>query len=122
MSDDLDAVWKALANPVRRHMLDLLRERPRTTGELAEAAPDLSRFAVMQHLAVLTEADLVVSRRDGRRRVNYLNPVPIQQVYERWVRQYEGAWAGALTGLKRAIEQEEQGQRRRERRGLASRD
>ena len=116
MSDLLDPVWKALANPVRRRMLDLLRERPRTTGELAEAVPDLSRFAVMQHIAVLTDADLVVSRRAGRQRINHLNAVPIQQIYERWVRRYEGAWAGALTGLKRALEQEEQGVRRRERR------
>lgn len=116
MSDDLDPVWKALANPVRRRLLDLLRERPRSTGELAEAAEGLSRFAVMQHLGVLADADLVVSRREGRQRINYLNPVPIQQVYERWVRRYEGAWAGALTGLKRALEQETGAARRRARR------
>lgn len=120
LPDPLDPVWKALAHPVRRRLLDLLRERPRTTGELAEAVPELSRFAVMQHLGVLASADLVISRRDGRQRRNYLNAVPIQRIYERWVRQYEGAWAGALTAMQRTLEQDAAGQRRRDRRGSSA--
>ena len=99
-----DAVWKALANPTRRTMLDLLKEGPRTTGGLAEAFPDLSRFAVMQHLAVLTKADLVVVVRQGRERHNYLNPVPIQRVYDRWVSRYMQPWTDALTSLKSELE------------------
>jgi DNA-binding transcriptional ArsR family regulator len=107
-TDDMDAVWRALANPVRRRMLDLLVEEPLTTGNLAERfADDLSRFAVMQHLKVLEEADLVVAVREGRRRFNYLNPVPIQQVYDRWVSRYMQPWTDALTSLKRELEQRE---------------
>jgi DNA-binding transcriptional ArsR family regulator len=107
-TDDLDAVWRALANPVRRRMLDLLVEEPLTTGDLAERfADDLSRFAVMQHLKVLEEADLVVAVREGRRRFNYLNPVPIQRVYDRWVSRYMQPWTDALTSLKQELEQRE---------------
>ena len=106
-ADEMDAVWRALANPVRRHMLDLLAEGPLTTGDLAERFDDLSRFAVMQHLKVLEEADLVVPVRDGRKRYNYLNPVPIQQVYDRWVSRYMQPWTDALTSLKRELEERE---------------
>lgn len=102
---DGDAVWKALANPVRREMLDLLFEGPRTTGDLADHFPDLSRFAVMQHLKVLEEAELVIPVREGRQRYNYLNAVPIQQVYDRWVSRYMQPWTSALTGLKAELEE-----------------
>ena len=101
--DDLDSVWKALANPHRRRLLDLLRARPRTTGELAEALGE-NRFLVMQHLNLLREANLVTVEVDGRRRINHLNPVPIQQIYERWVGKYQGDWAAALVGLKHTVE------------------
>lgn len=80
-----DAVWRALANPLRRRLLDELSRGARTTGELASATPGLSRFAVMQHLAVLTDAGLVVMRRRGRHRFNYLNAAPLRQWYDRWV-------------------------------------
>lgn len=103
-AEDLEPVWKALANPVRRRILDLLREGPRTTGALAEAFSDLSRFAVMQHLAVLADADLVVYRREGRRRLNYLNPVPIQRVHDRWVSRYTRPWTEALVALREELE------------------
>lgn len=103
-TDDLDAVWRALANPVRRTILDLLQEGPRTTGDLAEAFPQLSRFAVMQHLRVLTDADLVVVVREGRERHNYLNPVPIQRIYDRWVSRHMQPWTDALTSLKHDLE------------------
>lgn len=84
-------------------MLDLLRDRPRTTGELDKAF-DVSRFAVMKHLRVLEEAGLVVVRRRGRQRWNHLNPVPVQQLYERWIRRYEARWATSLTALQRHVE------------------
>lgn len=101
---DNDAVWRALANPVRRRILDLLAEGPLTTGALAEAFGELSRFAVMQHLKVLEEAELVVPRRDGRQRFNHLNAVPIQRIYRRWVSRYTGRWADALVALKDELE------------------
>jgi DNA-binding transcriptional ArsR family regulator len=104
----LDRVWKALASDVRREILDLLRERPMTTGEIVMCFPDLSRFAVMQHMKVLARANLLITRKDagedGRERHHFLNVVPIQQIYERWVRNYEGLWAGMLTGLKAGLE------------------
>lgn len=102
--DEMEPVWRALANPVRRTILDLLKDGPITTGGLADAFPELTRFAVMQHLGVLEEADLVVPVREGRRRYNYLNPVPIQRVYDRWVSQYMQPWADALTSLKSELE------------------
>ncbi|GMV07007.1 MAG: transcriptional regulator [Gemmatimonadota bacterium] len=104
-TDDSDAVWRALANPVRRRILDLLAEGPGTTGDLAEAFPELSRFAVMQHLKVLEEAELVVPRREGRHRFNHLNAVPIQRIYRRWVSRYTGRWADALVALKEELEE-----------------
>ena len=104
--DDLADVWRALANPLRRRMLDLLRDGPRTTGSLADEFPEHSRFAVMQHLRVLEDAELVVPRRAGRRRFNYLNPVPIQRIYTRWVSDYLQPWTEALVGLKQQLESE----------------
>jgi|ERR1700674_5147844 len=103
LHDDLDHVWRALANLNRRRMLDLLRDRPMTTGELAEALGE-NRFVVMQHLALLREASLVTVIAEGRRRINFLNPIPIQHIYERWVGKYQGDWASALVGLKRTVE------------------
>lgn len=83
--EDTDRVWRAMANPTRRALMDHMRAGPRTTGELAEVLPDLSRYAVMQHLDVLVKAGLVVARREGRRRYNHLNAVPLRRLYERWV-------------------------------------
>jgi DNA-binding transcriptional ArsR family regulator len=101
---DLDPVWRALANPIRRRMLDMLRDGPCATGELAGDFPALTRFAVMQHLRVLEAGGLVVHRRQGRQRLNYLNPVPIQQIFDRWVRRYQQPWLEALVGLKAQLE------------------
>ena len=112
---ELEGVWKALANPVRRRMLDVLRDGPRTTGELCERFPDLSRFAVMQHLRVLGECGLVVHRRQGRQRFNYLNPIPIQQIYHRWVSRYQEPWAESLVALKGELESEGSPVKRRKR-------
>lgn len=104
MTDDLEPVWKALANPTRRRLLDHLRDGPLTTGDLADRFPDLTRFAVMQHLGVLVDADLVAYRREGRRRLNYLNPVPIQRVHDRWVSRYTRPWTEALVALRDELE------------------
>ena len=104
MTDDLEPVWRALASPIRRRMLDLLRVGPVSTGEIADEFGDLSRFAVMQHLRVLEAANLVVPRREGRVRLNFLNPVPIQRIYHRWVSRYQEPWAESLVALKGALE------------------
>jgi DNA-binding transcriptional ArsR family regulator len=104
-SDEQD-LWRALGNPLRRQLLDLLGERPRTTGELAEATPDVSRFAVMQHLTVLTDAGLVLVRRRGRHRFNHLNPVPLRRWYERWVLPIADAAAAEMLQLDRHLNEE----------------
>src|SRR3954470_15726703 len=95
-ADKLDAVWKALADPTRRAILDLLRAGPRPTTEVVQAFPRLSRFGVMKHLEVLREAGLVQSRDEGRQRVNSLNAMPIRQIYERWVGPFQELWTGHL--------------------------
>ncbi|HTK94708.1 MAG TPA: metalloregulator ArsR/SmtB family transcription factor [Terriglobales bacterium] len=107
--DTLDAVWKALSDPTRRAILDRLRDGPRTTSELVQAFPHLSRFGVMKHLDVLREADLVHTRDEGRQRVNSLNATPIRQIYERWVGPFQEYWTGHLLDLKSAVEQETSG-------------
>lgn len=96
-------LWKALANPVRRHLLDLLAGGPKTTGELAEAIPDLSRFAVMQHLGVLTDADLVIVRRRGKHRFNSINPVPLRRWYEQWVEPLADLAGADMLALERHL-------------------
>lgn len=104
--DDQDAVFHALASQPRRRMLDILRQQPGcAVGELARQF-DVSRIAVMKHLAVLEEAKLVVSRREGRSRRLWMNAVPIQQIHERWTDEYSAYWAGRLTGLKERMERE----------------
>lgn len=100
---DLDPVWKALADPTRRRLLDLLKDGPRTTGDLWRAF-DLSRFAVMKHLDVLETAGLITVQRQGRERWNSLNFVPLRQIYERWLCPYQELWASSLLQLKRAVE------------------
>ncbi len=100
MTDELDAVWKALSDPTRRAILDLLRHGSKTTTEIVESFPKLTRFGVMKHLDVLREAGLVITREQGRHRVNSLNAVPIRQIYERWVSRYQEFWAHTLLRLK----------------------
>lgn len=102
--DPMPAVWRALANPVRREILDLLRAGPRTTGDVASRFPALSRFAVMQHLGVLTAAGLVRARREGRERWNHLDPTPIRLLYERWVSRYDEPFLVTLSDLKKRSE------------------
>ena len=101
---DLDGVWKALADPTRRGILDLLAEEPRTTGQIVEAFPRLSRTGVMKHLDLLEQAGLVVVRRAGRCRWNHLNPMPIQRIHDRWVSHHVRGTAAALSRLKDHVE------------------
>ena len=108
-ADKLDPVWKALSDPTRRAMLDILRDGPRTTTELVDAFPRLTRFGVMKHVDVLRKAGLVQTREAGRQRVNSLNAMPIRQIYERWVGPFQELWTGHLLGLKKAIEEESPG-------------
>lgn len=106
MDDRCNQVWRALADQTRRGLLDLLSEGPRTTGDLAECVPGLSRFAVMKHLRVLEQSGLITVQREGRNRLNHLNAVPLRMIYERWVSRYEHLWAGSLLGLKDVTEQQ----------------
>ena len=104
--DQLDPVWKALSDPTRRAVLDLLRDQPRTTTEIVDAFPHLTRFGVMKHLESLRQAGLVNTREDGRQRVNSLNVFPIRQIYERWVSPFQELWASQLLGIKELAEQD----------------
>src|ERR1700691_4166944 len=97
-------LWRGLPRPGRRRPLDLLRDGPATTGALAGQIPELSRFAVMQHLGVLTDAGVVLIERRGRDRFNHLNPVPLREWYERWAQPLADADAAALLTLKRTAE------------------
>jgi len=99
-------VWRALSDPTRRRILDLLRAHAHTTGELCEEF-EVSRFAVMKHLRVLVEAGLVLIERRGRERLNHLNPVPIQEIYRRWIQPFERLPADRLLRLKAIAEREE---------------
>ena len=96
MPNDLDDVWKALADPTRRAILDLLRKGPKTTTAIVEAFPHLTRFGVMKHMDVLREAHLINTREEGRQRINSLNAVPIRRIYERWVSRYQDIWADSF--------------------------
>ncbi len=102
----MDEVFRALADPTRRSLLDALFERDgQTLSELEERLP-MTRFGVMKHLRVLEDANLVTTRRRGRQKLHFLNPVPIRLVHDRWVSKYAEPWAAALSGLKQSIEEE----------------
>jgi DNA-binding transcriptional ArsR family regulator len=102
--NDLDGVWKALSDNTRRAILDLLREGPRTTTEIVDTFPQLTRFGVMKHIDVLRAAGLVLTREEGRQRINTLNVVPIRQIYERWVGRFEELWSSHLLRIKEDAE------------------
>ncbi len=103
--EDEDLVFKALADSTRRLLLDRLFEHDgMTLGELESEAPHLTRFGVMRHLSVLEQAGLVVTRKQGRHKFHYLNPVPIRFIYERWIDKYQARQAAALLDLKSQIE------------------
>ncbi len=102
MSDDrdMDAVFAALAHETRRRILDLLRNQPGAGVGVIAAEFDVSRIAIMKHLAVLEAANLIVSQKDGRTRRLFFNAAPIRMIYDRWTDDYSGYWAGELTRLK----------------------
>ena len=99
-----DLVYKALADSRRREILDLLKDDPRTTGDICSAFPDLDRCTVMQHLGVLEKAGLLFSKKEGRDRWNYLNSVPIREIYDRWINKYASPSVELLTKLKKDLE------------------
>jgi uncharacterized protein YndB with AHSA1/START domain/DNA-binding transcriptional ArsR family regulator len=100
----VDAVFRALADPTRRRLLDeLFREDGQTLGALVERF-EMSRFGVMKHLKQLEDAGLVVTKRRGREKLHYLNPVPIRLVHDRWVSKYAEPWAAGLSAIKQRLE------------------
>ena len=99
-----DLIYKALADSRRREILDLLKDDPRTTGDICSAFPDLDRCTVMQHLGVLEKAGLVFTKKEGRYRWNYLNSVPIREIYDRWINKYASPNLELLTKLKKDLE------------------
>ncbi len=99
-----DRVFRALADATRRRVLDLLKEQPLTTGDIIGHFPELDRCTVMQHLGVLEKAELVIPKKEGRNRWNYLNVVPIREVYERWISPYASPSAEVLARIKLGIE------------------
>ena len=103
MTDD-DRVFRALADPTRRHLLDRLFQRGGRTLTELESELEMTRFGVMKHLRVLEEAGLVVVRRSGREKLHYLNPVPIRLIHDRWIDKYTERHVSALTELKRELE------------------
>ena len=104
MVEAVDTVFKALADPTRRRLLDALFRKDGQTLSALEARFRMTRFGVMKHLKVLEEAGLVVTTRQGREKLHFLNPVPIRLVHDRWVSKYREPWADALVGLKNALE------------------
>ena len=104
-TDELDGVFRALADPTRRRLLDaLFVEDGQTAGQLCAQVPELSRFGVMKHVGVLEDAGLVTSRRAGRTKLHYLNPVPIGLVADRWISKYAAPFTRAMVGLRTGLE------------------
>jgi len=102
--EQYDLVLKALADARRRKMLDLVKDKPRTTGELCEHFRKLDRCTVMQHLGVLERADLILVKRRGRYRWNYINPLPIKEIHDRWINSYDTEAIDLLARMKKEIE------------------
>src|ERR671914_686306 len=102
----MDEVFRALGDPTRRQLLDELFEEDGQTLSALERRLPMTRFGVMKHLRVLEEANLVVTRRRGREKLHFLNPVPIRLVHDRWVSKYAEPWASALSELKTQLEDE----------------
>jgi DNA-binding transcriptional ArsR family regulator len=105
MAED-DRVFKALADPTRRFLLDLLFQRDGRTLTELESELEMTRFGVAKHLRVLEDADLVVVRRSGREKLHFLNPVPIRLIHDRWIDKYTEHHVTALIDLKKALEEE----------------
>jgi predicted transcriptional regulator len=109
---DSDQLFQALAHQARRQMMDLLQEAPGLTVAALASHFDISRIAVMKHLKVLETANLVLSKKSGRERHLFFNPVPIQMVYDRWTNKYSAFWSARLVDLKQRIETQNQGSQR----------
>lgn len=95
-----DLIFKALADSRRREMLDLLKDQPRTTGEICKHFNGIDRCTVMQHLGVLEKAGLLIAKKKGRHRWNYIDVVPIREIYDRWIDKYASPSVEMLTKLK----------------------
>jgi DNA-binding transcriptional ArsR family regulator len=104
MATDDDLVFRALADPTRRHLLDQLFERDGRTLTELESELEMTRFGVMKHLRLLEEAGLVVTRREGRQKLHYLNPVPIRLIHDRWIDKYRERQVSVLADLKSELE------------------
>jgi DNA-binding transcriptional ArsR family regulator len=104
VGNDDDRVFRALADPTRRHLLDRLYEREGRTLTELESELEMTRFGVMKHLRVLEEAGLVVTRRSGREKLHFLNPVPIRLIHDRWIDKYTERRISALAELKSELE------------------
>ncbi len=102
-----DAIWSSLQDASRRRILDLLRSRSMTTGQICEHF-ETTRFAIMKHIKVLQGAGLVITEKKGRERINHLNPAPIQAIYRRWIRPFERVSADRLLRLKAVAENNQQ--------------
>jgi DNA-binding transcriptional ArsR family regulator len=105
--DDDDRVFKALADRTRRRLLDRLFERDGRTLTELESDLEMTRFGVMKHLRLLEEAGLIVTRRSGREKLHFLNPVPIRLIHDRWIDKYTEGPASLLANLKNALEDDE---------------
>jgi DNA-binding transcriptional ArsR family regulator len=103
--DDGDRVFRALADRTRRHLLDRLHERDGRTLTELESELEMTRFGVMKHLKVLEDAGLVVTRRSGREKLHFLNPVPIRLIHDRWIDKYTERYVSALADLKTELEE-----------------
>jgi len=102
----MDKVFRALADPTRRKLLDELYEEDGQTLTALERGLPMSRIGVMKHLRILEDAGLVTTKRRGREKLHFMNPVPIRLVHDRWVSKYAEPWAATLTGLKKRLEEE----------------
>lgn len=100
----MDAVFRALASPVRRRLLDILKEHPGSSVNDVSDFFDMSRIAVMKHLGILEDANLVHSEKEGRTRRLYFNAVPIQMIHDRWTTEYSALWASRMTRVKYKVE------------------
>jgi DNA-binding transcriptional ArsR family regulator len=105
----MDEVFRALADPTRRRLLDRLYAQDGQSLKALEAGLEMTRFGVMKHLRVLEQARLITTRRHGREKLHFLNPVPIRLIHDRWVSKYAEPWAATLTGLKESLEEEDDG-------------
>ena len=106
----MDDVFKALADPARRSLLDALFQRDgQTLLDLQQVLPEMTRFGVMKHLKVLEEAHLVLTRKAGREKLHFLNVVPIRLIHDRWVNKFTEPWAAALSSLKHNLKDESDG-------------